>query len=1834
MINKKRFKIVGLMVICLLFTAVSSFAQTVGRITYIEGNVDITKPGKAAVPVRLGDGVDIGDIIRTKLKSKCEVTFTDGNVLRLAENTRIRVTEYTMGKDGTLNLFRGKIHSIVSATGVVKGSRYEVHTPTAIAGVRGTNFFTYFQAGVTGVIFKEGQGYGYSLNRPEEVVTIKAGQTMIVVDPSQPPVLRAATPQEIEKHTQDTAPAEKKKEEAKKEEKKEEAPSVKREQAKEEPKKEEAPPTTAELTPAPAPETPATETKTVTAVQKTTPPPTQPLVPVKQDTTPPEITIVSTQAEPTTGYRLSNVDVSLSSNEDATYYYRIDGSDWTETPKNFTLSNLSEGDHTLEVRGKDAAGNTSSPKTRSFHLSRYDLSGMFVMSGSNVQNGDATGKVAGVSNDNWGGWGIKMGGYGNYPTDSWKIQAGGQSYETTATNEDGYWIETVDGTTDYNTKKLKGTSDFTYLSKDRRGYGTGKTEGFYEEAGSVYRYQLNDSGKGKYTEIPLVFSGLVDAKYHYFDDESSEVTPDGGSKSIVGSTASPFESATETNVSGNDVDLYVMGKSDSYHPATWWGRVSGSYVGSTKLPDGFVASRTYEDFMEGMLLSLYVDGSGKAGILEGKFEGSNYTGISMFKSTTGSIKATLKDTGYTSQTTEKNYIEGTYYGDFLPNAYYIQDVAQGYLGAYTVRLIKDSKPAAWGIFNMELGGKFTKDPTNNWRLEAGGTSWLGNEDTEYWVSRINGSQWSYDETKGYRIVGEFSGGRYITEKSLGVIKGKLLGSYEIGDGFGSWVAVGMGTFERTHDLTKAPNFSSVLEEGNLAAVVPGDFYVGMYKKHYSPEGMPYEHHTLEYEYGYFKDGQGNTKKGFRSEYKETLKNGEEVEEEWHYYHNQTYVKWNYDAERFVEKGDAPSNLDLSTEPPTSNNFPGGEEAGYYSVHKQSFPTNSVQQVAKLDGVMGGLGNLWTASKDQKKGNDVNIAIIGEYSSDIGLPVIYGSIIQSKRYLEGGISYTTPDGGAYYGWLGGVVDAHSADNMEGKLYGLYIAPNGSAGYLKGSVSGRIYTGIRMWEVDGTIHPEYVKETTGIEAKDFLNPSKDNLVKGAIEAQMSFGSFENTGWIGKMAMGWGESRSIKGQDWGIFYVIHGVDNFYENPQNKKNFTVQTAGVGEFGAFQDKSGSFVPDYGYWAVQVKGIVDLEAGKIFGELSEGETAGKFLTYTKAGMISDWRMLGTITPDEGNSTKGRWQAISVGTWEADQSLSFSSGIGGKTLPEVRERKRGYVNYNAGYSSFSYAYDINREKPEGYVSNQKYVGPGAHERTWKDYHYSGVNDTPIIEVWTKAADKPEGQATYSYGGTYTKDNIDDKIYQDMYSFTGKTAPDEEYQEHYFPDRGGDFRGIMGGYGTSLWSSMKDNPTNLVFLGLYDNEEHRKRIIFNGEIVSFDPKVTFDAYSNSTSPVGGAYYGFFGGLIDENVRDVNGAVYTLYVDDGAKGSTQRAGILKGSFSGNVYPRTVEAFEQGGIWDAEGSIYKIVMKEGTNLEPSQFNPGDLITKDKEYYSEHFIFNHEERYSTLSDFSTSAYASIVMSAFIKGDYCWGIVQNIEAGTYTGTPSGKVELARSVDWKNNQGGLKITTSTYSDTDWNVNKERISGTFTGSVTQWEEAKVYMMGGDIHGMFNPSIKTYEMAITGGVVTVDKFMELVGSETGRENLKSLNIPTVFVGKDTLSGNYGDLTVNMNNVSFYAYSTGQSPRIWATNDVNGTFTQAPQTGTIVPLQGSVLEAQFNIQKWDGSKWGAKVMGQTQSGKNLGGYEIKFTGGAAGTINQQAGTFSGTAAGISVPKSGSSGQ
>ena len=160
----------------LLFAVTPAFADMVGKFTFIDGRVDILRPGQeVALPVEAGAPVSLQDMVRTKGNSRAEITLTDGTVIRLAQGSRVEITRYMLDengavKEGTLNLLRGKMR--VSNTKAVPA--FQVMTPNAKAdNVNGTDFYFIHEKGSSWFYGSGGTLQAAGKEDPDRVVSVK-----------------------------------------------------------------------------------------------------------------------------------------------------------------------------------------------------------------------------------------------------------------------------------------------------------------------------------------------------------------------------------------------------------------------------------------------------------------------------------------------------------------------------------------------------------------------------------------------------------------------------------------------------------------------------------------------------------------------------------------------------------------------------------------------------------------------------------------------------------------------------------------------------------------------------------------------------------------------------------------------------------------------------------------------------------------------------------------------------------------------------------------------------------------------------------------------------------------------------------------------------------------------------------------------------------------------------------------------------------------------------------------------------------------------------------------------------------------------------------------------------------------------------------------------------------------------------------------------------------------------------------------------------------------------------------------------------------------------------
>jgi hypothetical protein len=167
--------------------------EGIGFYTAVSGRVEVTHPGEGrVVPVRLHDHVVFKDVIETKDDSRTKAFFQDDSVLTVGTNSRVEINEYIYDPDQSVRraivkLMQGQVRALVSKVFKANGSKFEVHTPTAVAAARGTYFTVWVNDGQSGII-NIGEKGG---------VDFTSGGSTVLVEPGYFSVARGGEPPSV-----------------------------------------------------------------------------------------------------------------------------------------------------------------------------------------------------------------------------------------------------------------------------------------------------------------------------------------------------------------------------------------------------------------------------------------------------------------------------------------------------------------------------------------------------------------------------------------------------------------------------------------------------------------------------------------------------------------------------------------------------------------------------------------------------------------------------------------------------------------------------------------------------------------------------------------------------------------------------------------------------------------------------------------------------------------------------------------------------------------------------------------------------------------------------------------------------------------------------------------------------------------------------------------------------------------------------------------------------------------------------------------------------------------------------------------------------------------------------------------------------------------------------------------------------------------------------------------------------------------------------------------------------------------------------------------------------
>jgi len=1803
---KKKYIVIALawVIIALLLPFVVQ-AAPIGKITAIEGRVDLTPSGATqAKPVTLSGLVNQGDILRTKSKSKVEVTMTDGNIMRLAENTRLRLTKYDTneGKESYFNLFRGKTQAVVDK--LKKGSRFEMHTPTAICGVRGTVFFSFYQNNQSGFVFQAGSGYGYPLDRPQDIKTITPKILMLVLKADKPPIMKPATEAEVEKHIKDTSFADKPKDkEEKKEEKKTggsaggegQQEGVKKEEAKKEDKKGEDQKQgqqqdqgqQTDQSSGPPPTSDPTQDTIVQAEQQqqqqtinpTPPAPAPPTPPTPvQDTTPPTINFTS---GPTSTTNADSATLTYNANEKSDFQYSVDGGTWQTGPQSAdsgsnSITDLSEGSHTFDVKATDAAGN-SSTKTYSWatnyesgppvtispqaavpadngktdvdvNLSSTDTTYKYKVDNGTYQTTEPSFTVSGLGSGDHAlyAFGRNDDGlrgreasqsftirrYNDFPGKIWltgNITSEDVLGKIAAVANDtwGTWIIDYQGTgtlpsswTSYAGKANSANDDGAYFWLNQAS-GTA-TGGNISGSSTSMRYMTwNTLGQGNNGTIS---GNQVDGGWSMTDTGKGKYSEkDLKFASLVGAWSSSGQQEAQSLVYGKNRDLNFQ------------------HVTSSTAPVQMELSWSTSDDLDSHAWVPASPGRSYTSHIFYRAKGS--TGYNKFR-----YPAAYLDNDSTSGGAEKTLFAKLYRGDTYFSVYnYSQEYPTNATLKVYERLFKD-----YGTLDENAGTLLDTRTgvVNVWRhlykLTAPADP-AGNFELYYADYEGNAYPLDNEYVSDSTIQGMLAGTQSIVTGTATDIPISLIGQYTLNDATKSYnrswhldlVPYDTASTSATRYLTKDAGaylgflggiirpenerieglLSAIyLDSSGNAGLLKGSFGAGNDQGALYPGISMWEADGTVNRYDLSKNsGINPTNLSGQWYYVSPVSN--DPKDSWTNSNDNVvrthYSSWDWDSEIHRSYGifyEGTSQID--------NKIPMSAREDYidsYRIKMDNSPTSNDTFGVWNWEAYGGYG--------ETKNNWIMAAHSRLIESDWSSTKTKSAV---SLFARGSTAWTD-------GRFTGLVSGFGGDGEVGRTY-----------VYGGDMLGTYNSGLSFFNANAV---GSFMETDKYLA--MMDSDKSTLIGlGYQTEELKLATDQQLD--GTLSADAGKAAKISGLR---VFSFGSDDPLRQGVSN--NLSASTAwskqAIYPITGNDDRQ----PVYGV----LRYLYDASSGGYGGYwLGEASVLGAFKLADGSVKQIAW---GDYAAGSYNSYPANFSGTVGGAWVSSPFLSEITRYPytNPSEPDPDSNKRAYLWYYAGEGITT----------EGYLKGLM----GSSDPTlWPEtaafsgYPYRFQAD--IYGVWIP----PQGS---SYITDYRGHIFGTTIYPKNFELS--TAQNPVYTTTTGHSYWGYLRGIHQYYNSNNNDGMKS-----IFSGVFIDKNNNAGIV--------------------NASMGQANWGFD--------RDKN--AYVMYNNDGvlvALDTVSGSGTTAANLVSSMDPETSGNMNHqdfaltGGVIKADdpqimGQFYSGTTAQGEYINiPGSFTLGTNWISD---VNRRWGVWHSDMYGTYTNYA--------------GDHWFGELQNTQDSPQK--PAGLLILGE--NWM----------------EQNTAKREFQGTVAGywaDITK-DEALTGILSGELLGTYSTDGGSYYGTVAAGsFFETNQYLDMANTSSGRIMLANLNIPAVQVGSVNLSGsntNYG-LNVDMNGVKFFAYNTGAMPMLWATNSVSGSYSQAQQAGNWVDLTSTEvsLQTRFKLLSWyenQQNRWTAEVKGSGDIGNTVNLQELNIRGAAAGTISGSAdsGSFDGTAAGV----------
>jgi hypothetical protein len=156
-------------------------AQVIGTITGLSGTATVQRSnGAAPMPLAVRSEINEGDLLRTGPGARLRITFRDDTVLSLGADTELNLDHFMAaappgGVGRLFTLARGYLRTVVGR--LQPDTLFEVHSPSMVAAVRGTDWIESYAGGTTEIFVAEGRVLATgTVDRDSNWVLLNAGE--------------------------------------------------------------------------------------------------------------------------------------------------------------------------------------------------------------------------------------------------------------------------------------------------------------------------------------------------------------------------------------------------------------------------------------------------------------------------------------------------------------------------------------------------------------------------------------------------------------------------------------------------------------------------------------------------------------------------------------------------------------------------------------------------------------------------------------------------------------------------------------------------------------------------------------------------------------------------------------------------------------------------------------------------------------------------------------------------------------------------------------------------------------------------------------------------------------------------------------------------------------------------------------------------------------------------------------------------------------------------------------------------------------------------------------------------------------------------------------------------------------------------------------------------------------------------------------------------------------------------------------------------------------------------------------------------------------------------